>query len=67
VLALGSLEELQTGGRKQMLMFILMIFVIIAMIASLPIWPHSKNWSFYPIGGVSLVLVIILILLFARR
>ena len=60
MLALGSLEELQTGGRKQMLMFI-------AMVASLPIWPHSKNWSFYPIGGVSLVLVIILILLFARR
>jgi len=50
-----------------MLMFILMIFVIIAMAGSLPIWPHSKNWSFYPIGGVSLILVIILVLLFARR
>jgi low affinity Fe/Cu permease len=49
-----------------MLMFILMIVVIIAMVGSLPIWPHSKNWSFYPISGVSVILVIILILLFAR-
>jgi hypothetical protein len=48
-------------------MFILMIVVIIAMVGSLPIWPHSKNWSFYPISGVSVILVIILILLFARR
>jgi low affinity Fe/Cu permease len=48
-------------------MFILMIVVITAMVGSLPIWPHSKNWSFYPISGVSVILVIILILLFACR
>ena len=50
-----------------MLMFILTIFVIIALVGSLPIWPHSKNWSFYPIGGVSLIILIILILLFTHR
>jgi len=63
----GTGNGLQEGSWKQMLMFILMIFVVIAMVGSLPIWPHSKNWSFYPIGGVSLILVIILVLLFARR
>ena len=50
-----------------MLILILTIVVIIALVGSLPIWPHSKNWSFYPIGGVSLILIIILILLFVRR
>jgi Protein of unknown function (DUF3309) len=50
-----------------MLMLILTVAVIVALVAALPIWPHSKNWSFYPIGGVSLILVIILILLFVRR
>ena len=50
-----------------MLMFILTIAVIIALVASLPIWRHSKNWSFYPIGGVSVILLIILILLFSHR
>jgi hypothetical protein len=49
------------------MLFILMIFVIIAIVGALPIWPHSKNWSFYPIGGVSVILLIILILLFLRR
>ena len=50
-----------------MLMFILTIAVSIALVASLPIWRHSKNWSFYPIGGVSVILLIILILLFSHR
>lgn len=48
-------------------MLILTIAVIIAIIGALPIWPHSKNWGFYPIGGVSLILMIILILLFAHH
>jgi len=48
-----------------MLMFILTIVLVVAVVGSLPIWPHSKNWSFYPIGGVSVIIVIILVLLFA--
>ncbi len=44
------------------LMAILSIFVLIALVGSLPIWPHSKNWGFYPIGGVSVAILVILIL-----
>jgi hypothetical protein len=47
------------------LMFILTIAVMIAAIGCLPIWRHSKNWGFYPIGGISVVILFILILLFA--
>ena len=50
-----------------MLMFMLMIAVIIAAVGSLPIWPHSKNWGFYPISGASVIILIILILLFVHR
>jgi hypothetical protein len=46
-----------------MLMFMLVIAIIIAAVGSLPIWHHSKNWGFYPIGGVSVVILIILVLL----
>jgi hypothetical protein len=49
------------------MLFILGIFVIIALVGALPIWPHSRNWSFYPIGGVSVVILIILIVWYARR
>ena len=44
------------------LMAVLSIFVLIAMVGSLPIWPHSKSWGFAPIGGVSVVILLILIL-----
>ncbi len=46
------------------LMFVIAAVVIIALVGSLPTWRHSKNWGYYPIGGISAVLVLILILLF---
>ena len=49
--------------RKNMgLIFILTIVLIIALIGSLPRWPHSKNWGYFPVGGVGLIILIILIL-----
>jgi hypothetical protein len=50
-----------------MLMFMLTVAIIIAAVAALPIWPHSKNWGFYPISGVSLVIIIILFFLLRGR
>jgi len=48
-----------------MLMFMLTLAVIIAAVGSLPIWRHSKNWGFYPVGGISAVILFMLVLLFA--
>ena len=31
-----------------LVMFVLPIFVLIALVGSLPIWPHSKKWGFLP-------------------
>jgi hypothetical protein len=50
-----------------MLMAILSVAVLVALVASLPVWPHSKNWGFYPIGGVSLVILVILYLAWTSR
>jgi len=49
------------------LMFVLTIVVIIALVGSLPIWPHSKSWGYFPIGGIGLVILIILALFFTGR
>ncbi len=46
---------------------ILTIVLIIALVGSLPRWPHSKDWGYYPTGGVGLVLLIIVILLVLGR
>ncbi|MGB8540943.1 MAG: DUF3309 domain-containing protein [Candidatus Acidiferrales bacterium] len=42
--------------------FVLTIVLIIALVGSLPTWPHSKSWGYYPTGGVGLILLILLIL-----
>lgn len=42
---------------------ILLIVLIILLIGALPSWPHSRNWGYYPSGGIGLVALIIIILL----
>jgi len=42
--------------------FVLTIVLIIALLGSLPTWPHSRSWGYYPTGGVGLILLILLIL-----
>jgi len=44
------------------LLLILMIVLLLALFGSLPAWPHSRNWGYYPSGGISLVVLILLIL-----
>ena len=42
---------------------ILLILVVLFLVGALPTWPHSRNWGYYPTGGIGLVLVILLVLL----
>lgn len=41
---------------------ILLIVLIILLIGSLPAWPYSGGWGYYPSSGLGLVVVILLIL-----
>lgn len=50
-----------------MLGIVLIVILILALIGSLPTWPHSRSWGYYPTGGLGLVLVIVLILLLLGR
>jgi hypothetical protein len=50
-----------------MLSTILLILLVLLLIGALPAWPHSKSWGYFPSGGLSLVvLVVLLLLLFGR-
>lgn len=46
---------------------ILLIILVLFLIGVLPTWPHSRNWGYFPSGGLGLVLVIVLVLLFIGR
>lgn len=50
-----------------MLLLILMIVLILALFGSLPTWPHSREWGYYPSGGIGLVLLILLVLFLMGR
>ena len=45
-----------------MLGMILIVLLILALVGALPTWPHSRNWGYYPTGGIGLVLVILVVL-----
>jgi hypothetical protein len=50
------------------ILLVLAIFVVIAMIGTLPIWPHSKQWGHGPSGFAAVVILIILaVLLYISR
>jgi hypothetical protein len=46
---------------------ILVIVLIILLIGSLPTWPYSGGWGYYPSGGLGIVVLILLILLLTGR
>jgi hypothetical protein len=53
--------------RKIMLGTVLVILLVLLLLGALPTWPHSRNWGYYPSGGVGLVLVILVVLLLLGR
>jgi hypothetical protein len=42
---------------------VLLILLILLLIGALPTWPHSREWGYYPSGGLGLVLIIVIVLL----
>jgi hypothetical protein len=42
---------------------ILLLVLIVLLFATVPAYPYSRGWGYYPSGGVGLLLVILLVLL----
>lgn len=50
-----------------MLGTLLIVLLILLLIGSLPSWPYSRGWGYYPSGGFGLiVLILVILLLFGR-
>ena len=50
-----------------MLGTILLVIVILALVGSLPAWPYSTGWGYYPGGGLGVLLIIVIVLLAMGR
>ena len=50
-----------------MLGTILIVILVLALIGALPRWSHSREWGYYPTGGVGLILCVVVVLLVLGR
>jgi hypothetical protein len=42
---------------------ILLILLIVLLLGTVPAYPYSRGWGYYPSGGIGLLLIILLVLL----
>jgi hypothetical protein len=57
-------EQVQKGNR----MFTILIVVLFLMLLGvIPAWPHSRQWGYYPSGGLGLLLLILVLLVLSGR
>ena len=50
-----------------MLGILLVVLLFLALVGVLPRWSHSREWGYYPTGGLGLVLLIVVALLLLGR
>ena len=46
---------------------VLIIILILLLIGAFPSWPYSTGWGYYPVGGIGLILLIVVILALLGR
>jgi hypothetical protein len=46
---------------------LLLAVILLLVLGALPAWPYSRSWGYYPSGGLGLLLIVILLLVFMGR
>jgi hypothetical protein len=46
---------------------ILALLLAFAVVTALPMWPFSKKWGYYPSGGLFMLLLVVLLLVWTGR
>jgi len=41
---------------------IFLIILVLLVIGAIPTWPYSRQWGYYPSGGLGVILIILLAL-----
>ena len=49
------------------MLLILIVLLLVMSLGSYPSWPHSRDWGYYPSGGLGLVVLVLLLLLLTGR
>lgn len=46
---------------------LILLILVVLLIVGLPSWPYSRQWGYYPSGGIGLVVLILIVLLLLGR
>ena len=49
------------------MLLILIVLLVVMSLGSYPAWPHSRDWGYYPSGGLGLIVLVLLLLLLSGR
>ena len=65
----GAIPSFRYPAPSEVLMLrtVLLIVLVLALIGSLPMWPYSAGWGYYPTGGLGAVLLILVVLMLMDR
>jgi hypothetical protein len=50
-----------------MVVLFLIPALVLALVATAPAWPYSKNCGYYPTGGLGAILLLTIVLMFLNR
>jgi hypothetical protein len=45
------------------MLILLLVILLLMSVGSLPTWPHSRSWGYYPSGGLGLIVIVLIVLL----
>jgi len=48
------------------ILWVVLLLILLGGIGSLPLFPYSTGWGYYPSGGLGLLLVLLIVLLVLR-
>ncbi|HVW28309.1 MAG TPA: DUF3309 family protein [Polyangiaceae bacterium] len=43
---------------------VILLLLVLLAIGSVPAWPYSRGWGYYPSGGFGLLVLVLLLLMF---
>ena len=46
---------------------VILLLLVLLAIGSVPAWPYSRGWGYYPSGGFGLLLLVLLLLMVTGR
>jgi hypothetical protein len=53
--------------RNFMLATIVIVILVLMLVGALPRWDHSRQWGYFPSGGIGTVLLIVVVLILLGR